>query len=334
VEPREITLPDGSALTVRAIEGSDREALLTGFERLSPESRYRRFFTPMPTLSNRDLDYLVNVDHHDHEAIVALDEPGGHIIGVARFVRTGPTEAEPAIVVADDWQGRGLGRRLMTTLSERAQQEGVARFRAPVLAENDAALRLLASLGEHSQRREGNEVEIAIDLVPEPAAPPVLLRLLRAAAEGGVSPAVTLLDRLGLRSRYGPPDRAALANTIVVGVEPRNPGGPALRTAASLAPILGSNVAIVGSRRRVLDDGDDARRALEDAARELRERGVEVDVHLLTADAASAMVQVAAEQRARLVIVGARDPDAPRILPGDVSAAVARQAPCDVLIAR
>lgn len=329
-----VTLPDGSAVTLRPIAASDREALRAGFDRLSPESRYRRFFTPMPTLSNRDLDYLVNVDHRNHEALVALDQSDGQIVGVARFVRTGPEEAEPAIVVADDWQGRGLGRQLMTTLSDRAREEGVTRFRAPVLAENDAARRLLASLGEHSERQEGNEVELAIDLGPAPTAAPVLLRLLRAAAEGGLSPAVTLLDRLGLRSRYGPPDRGALANTIVVGVEPRNPAGPALRTAAGLAPLLGSTVSIVGSRRKLLDDEDEAERALEGAARQLRERGVEVDVHLLTSDAASALVQVAAERRARLVIVGARDTDAPRILPGDVSGAVARQAPCDVLIAR
>jgi len=329
-----VTLADGTVFTVRPIEAADREALRAGFERLSPESRYRRFFTPMPSLSDRDLDYLVNVDHHDHEALVVLDEPDGDIVAVARFVRTGPAEAEPAIVVADDLQGNGLGRRLMLALIERAQEESVDRFRAPVLADNEAALRLLGSLGEHWERPDGSEVEIAIDLAPAAAERPLLMRLLRAAAEGGVAPAVTLLDRLGLRARYGPPDRSRLENAIVVAVEPRDPSGAALRCAADLAPALGSPVHVVGARRPVLDDEEAAQQALQDAARALRERGVEVDVHLRTTDASTALVHVAAERNARLVIVGARQADAPRILPGDVPGAVARQAPCDVLIAR
>ena len=319
---------------MRPIDASDREALRTGFERLSAESRYRRFFTPMPSLSDRDLDYLTKVDHRDHEALIALDVPDGHIVGVARFVRTGPEEAEPAIVVADDWQGRGLGRGLMGALADRAMEEGVQRFRAPVLAENEAALRLLGSLGEYWQRPDGSEVEIAVDLTPGPAGRRTLMRLLRTAAEGGLSPAVTLLDRLGLRARYGPPDRSALTNTIVVGVEPRRPSGAALRCAAGLAPVLGSSVQVVTARRPLLDSEEEAQEALDAAADTLRERGVEVDVHVRTVDPATALVHVAAERNARLVIVGAPDPDAPRLLPGDVPGAVARQAPCDVLIAR
>jgi nucleotide-binding universal stress UspA family protein len=93
-------------------------------------------------------------------------------------------------------------------------------------------------------------------------------------------------------------------------------------------------VQLVGARRRLLDGEEEANEALELAAGRLRERGVEVDVHVRAADAVSALVHVAAERRARLVIVGASDPDAPRLLPGDVPGAVARQAPCDVLIVR
>ena len=329
-----ITLPDGAQAKVRPIEASDRGALRAGFERLSEESRYRRFFTPMPSLSEKDLDYLTNVDHHDHEALVALDDPDGQIIGVARFVRTAPGEAEPAIVVADDWQGRGLGRQLMTALADRAQEEGVRRFRAPVLAENQAAMRVLASLGEHWERRDGSEVEVAVDLTPTRAGRPALMRLLRTAAEGGLSPVVTLLDRLGLRARYGPPDRSALANTIVVGVEPGGPGGAALRCAADLAPVLGSTVQIVAARRKLLDSEGEANEALRAAGDRLRERGVEFDLHVRATDPATALVHVAAERRARLVIVDAKPQDAPGILSGDIPAAVARQAPCDVLIAR
>ena len=116
----------------------------------------------MPKLSEHDLTYLTEVDHHDHEALVALDEGTGDIIGVARFVRTGPLEAEPAIVVGDDWQGRGLGTQLMDRLADRAREEGIARFRAPVLSDNEAVLSVLGGLGEHWIRREGNMIEVEI----------------------------------------------------------------------------------------------------------------------------------------------------------------------------
>src|SRR4051794_17974634 len=100
-------LPDGAKVLVRAIDPDDRDLLAAAFERLSPESRYRRFFSPLQRLSSRQLDHLTRVDHVDHEALLAIDEDAGDLVGVARYVRTGPGEAEPAMVVADDWQGRG-----------------------------------------------------------------------------------------------------------------------------------------------------------------------------------------------------------------------------------
>jgi RimJ/RimL family protein N-acetyltransferase len=115
--------------------------------RLSPESRYRRFFVAIAELSDQDLDYLTEVDHRDHEALAAIDEATGAIVGVARFVRTSADEAEPAIVVADDWQRRGVATRLLDALVERAREESIARFRAPVLAQNPAAVRVLSRLG-------------------------------------------------------------------------------------------------------------------------------------------------------------------------------------------
>jgi nucleotide-binding universal stress UspA family protein/GNAT superfamily N-acetyltransferase len=334
VEHIPVTLPDGTAVTIRPIEATDRDALNAGFERLSPESRYRRFFSPMPRLSSHDLDYLTQVDHHDHEALVAVTDAGG-IVGVARFVRTGPEEAEPAIVIADDLQGQGLGTTLIQTLADRAREEGIARFRAPVLAENDAAIALLGSLGRHWTRQGGTQVEVEIDLTPVPEERRSLLELMRSAATGSVSPAVTLLDRLGIRARYGPPDRARQENTIVVGVTPDAASGPAVPCAAELARAFGSSVQLVSARRAWIEGDEKAEEALANAERVVRERGVEsVDTHVRTSDAVTAIVSVAAERHARLVVVGAQEPDAPRLLPGDVPGAVARQAPCDVLIAR
>src|SRR4051794_12707145 len=149
---------------VRPIEPDDRVLLQQAFERLSPEARYRRFFSPISKLSERQLDYLTQVDHADHEALVAIDEPSGQLVGVARYVRTGPGEAEPAMVVADDWQGRGVATTLLDRLVDRALDQGIATFKAPVLAGNKSAVRVLSRLGDTALDRRGTEVELTIAL--------------------------------------------------------------------------------------------------------------------------------------------------------------------------
>ena len=83
---------------------------------------------------------------------------------MARYVRMGPDEAEPAIVIIDDWQRRGVGTRLIDALAERAQAEGIHRFEAPVLAYNEDAITLFARLGETRRAHQGREVELSVDL--------------------------------------------------------------------------------------------------------------------------------------------------------------------------
>jgi RimJ/RimL family protein N-acetyltransferase len=153
---------------VRPIDAGDKGALATAFERLSEQSRYQRFLTSIAELSDSQLRYLTEVDHHDHEALVA-SEPGGAAVGVARFVRLDdPTRAEAAVTVVDDWQGRGLGTILTQLLAERAREEGVERFVALLLAGNDQMHDVLSSLGpSHVISREAGTVEIEVDLPPE-----------------------------------------------------------------------------------------------------------------------------------------------------------------------
>jgi hypothetical protein len=82
-----IALRDGSHVRIRQGRPSDRELLLRGFRRLSPESRYRRFLTAMPRLPEATVRQLTDLDHHDREAMLALDEQGTEALGVARYVR-------------------------------------------------------------------------------------------------------------------------------------------------------------------------------------------------------------------------------------------------------
>lgn len=153
---------------MRPIEPSDKDALRDAFERLSLRSRYERFFSPMDHLSPTMLRYLTEVDHHDHEALVACDPESDQLIGVARYVREeDPTKAEAAITVADDWHGRGLGTALLSELAERARQEGVEKFTAFVLAKNDDMIDMLFRLGPAKVvDRQSGVVQIEAELPP------------------------------------------------------------------------------------------------------------------------------------------------------------------------
>ncbi len=164
-----VTMGGGEQILIRPIEPGDQAALASGMERLSLESRYRRFFVPMSKLGERDLAYLTEVDHHGHEALVAIDERTGVGIGVARYVRTDDGVAEPALVVIDEWQGRGVGTALLSALVERALAERIVRFEAPVLATNAPAIRVLERIGETARSQDGTKVTLSIEL---PNGPP------------------------------------------------------------------------------------------------------------------------------------------------------------------
>jgi nucleotide-binding universal stress UspA family protein/RimJ/RimL family protein N-acetyltransferase len=332
--PVSVALRDGARIVVRPIEPEDRDELAAGFERLSPESRYRRFFGPMRELRQRDLGYLTQVDHRDHEALIGLDDATGQGVAVARFVRTAPDEAEPAVVVADDWQRRGVGSSVLELLAARAREEGIGRFRAPVLATNADAIALLRRLGDVKTTRMGREVELEIQLAPHDEGRRDLRVILREVAAGTLTPARTLLQRL-LPRRSGPPDRAALRNTIVVGTDGSELAGAAVRGAAELAPALGASGQLVAVHWPVFGDREAMDAVLRGAECELRERGVDVTSHVRRGDPAASLMDVAEEERARLIMLGARgETSAAQLLLGSVSETVAAHAPCDVMIVR
>src|ERR1700760_4799933 len=106
-----LVLADGRRLTIRPIERQDRDRLRRLFMRLSPESRYRRYLSPKPALSQRELDHLLNIDHVHHEALAAVDETNGSFVAAARYVQLPdqPDTADVAIEVADDLHRQGIG---------------------------------------------------------------------------------------------------------------------------------------------------------------------------------------------------------------------------------
>ena len=125
-------------MLVRAICPDDAPGLAEAYEQLSETSRYRRFFAAKPHLSEQSLAYFTNVDHHDHEALIAVAPGSGQLVGVTRFIRDPrqPDQAEVAVTVIDSWQRRGLGTVLLRELAQRAAEEGIRHFTAEILADN------------------------------------------------------------------------------------------------------------------------------------------------------------------------------------------------------
>lgn len=337
-----VRLRDGSQVEIRPIGPDDRGRLSRAFAGLSDRSRYLRFQAPMADLSDRQLSYLTEVDHHDHEALVALDD-AGDVIGVARFVRVDPEAAEFAIVVADQRQGQGLGSELLDRLVDRAREEDVRRFNAVVLAENADAIRLIERLGDAAAHRSaGPQVEFEVDL-PERGRPnDRMLELLRAAAGGAVVPGVSmwrLVADFAYRGRRPAP--AQPANAIVVEIDPADSdhAAAATRVARGLAAARGAHLHLVGSYRPLLSDRDAAAQTLNRTAAALREDGLAVSVHLRRDEAADALIDVAQENAAALIVLG---PESPGESPGglmpwrrySLTDRVCARAPCDVLVAR
>lgn len=180
------TLRDGSRVVVRPIEPGDKGALLEGFARLSDESRYRRFLSATPRLTESQLRYLTEVDHDRHEALVAFDEATREPVGVARYVRCeeGSPDAEPAVTVVDHWHGRGLGTVLLEELTKRARNAGVERFIATVLPENKPVIALAEHLDPGAKESlEGGVLRIETELPARGIAPRLRAALRDAAAE-------------------------------------------------------------------------------------------------------------------------------------------------------
>jgi EmrB/QacA subfamily drug resistance transporter len=161
-----VVLRDGSAVLIRQVQRADAPLLADGFGRLSDASRQLRFLGKKKELSPAELRYFTEVDHHDHEALGALDHADGRGVGVARYVRDAedPQVADIAVTIVDDWQGRGLGTELLARLSEQACSEGICRFTALVSADNIAMARLLQNMGAELVRYGPGHVDYEITL--------------------------------------------------------------------------------------------------------------------------------------------------------------------------
>src|SRR3982751_1611455 len=133
-------------VTTRPVRPEDRTLFCRLWERLSPETVYRRFHAPVRALPDESVRWLVTVDHDLREAVVAV--VGGEVVGIARYDRPpgDPSTAEVAVVVEDAWQGVGLGRQLITEVTDLAARRGVRRLTATVQPDNAPVLGLVRRL--------------------------------------------------------------------------------------------------------------------------------------------------------------------------------------------
>ena len=141
--------------------------------RLTPESRYRRYLSPKPVLTERELDHLLDVDHVHHEALAAVDEANGSFVAAARYVQLPdqPDVADVAIEVADDLHRQGIGTALAIRTLERARANGFTRLSAITLHDNRPARALLRRLDFRPRSSHGHEAEFELELTPDLATP-------------------------------------------------------------------------------------------------------------------------------------------------------------------
>jgi ribosomal protein S18 acetylase RimI-like enzyme len=147
----ESRLNDGTRVSLRCITPADEERLRAGIANLSAESRYLRFFSPAPTLPDAVVQRLVDVDGHDHIGwgAICTDCDDWPAIGAVHAVRhpDGGAVGEYSIAVLDRFQGKGLARMMTAALLIQCLAEDLLTLDVHMLSENDAARRLVKSLG-------------------------------------------------------------------------------------------------------------------------------------------------------------------------------------------
>jgi nucleotide-binding universal stress UspA family protein/GNAT superfamily N-acetyltransferase len=332
---RTVRLRDGARVRLRAIAREDKPLVAGVFDGLSEESRYRRFFTFGSELTPDMLAYLTEVDHINHEATIAIEPTTGRALGVARYIRLrdDPEAAEVAFAVVDEWQGRGLGRALLTHLTRRARQEGVRRFVALIKVGNEEAVGLLKGFNEIERRREGSEMELVIELPGKRGIGAQLAALLRAAAAGAVSGSQSAAERASpaASARSARPWRSI--TTIVVGSDGSSSASIAVEAATDLAAAFGATLHVV-SAYPASDDHAEAERVLAAAEAKIREHGLNPVCHARNGKPAATLTEVANEYDADVIVVGSKDMSGVARIGGSVPNSVSHHAQCSVLIVR
>ncbi len=291
-----VVLGSGDTAFIRPLTPADKPALADFHRRQSPESIYRRYFSPKPELSEKELEHFTAVDMVDRAALVV--ESHDELIAWASYERwPGRDEAEAAFMVSDAHQGQGIATLLLEHLAAIARSNGIERFTAEVLGDNRAMLAVFAKAGWPLQRRFDSGV---VDLDWELADTEEFLDSVERREQRADSRAVAriLIPRavavIGASERAGSVGDAVWRNVVdgvdapVYAVNPRHDtvhGHPCHRSIADLPDEV--SLAIVAVPARSLDETIDAciAKRMRGAVIVTSVDGTDVDVPALVARA-------------------------------------------------
>jgi len=173
--PETVLLEDGMQAIIRPIRPEDAYYLQAGFLRLSEQSIYFRFLTHKKELTDEEALEFARVDYTTRMAFVATCEEGGEqvVVGVARYVQLpeAPEIAEAAVIVGDDYQGRGIGWHLMNHLVAYARLQGLRYLRGVINVENSLMVNYIQRSGyAFEQHFKDGAWEITVAVGGKPAA--------------------------------------------------------------------------------------------------------------------------------------------------------------------
>jgi RimJ/RimL family protein N-acetyltransferase len=154
-------------VTIRALRSEDRERVARAVQQLGRQSIYFRLFSYRDELTETGLDRIMTFDADRDAALLVTTTVAGEeiVIGSGRYVRSDPTTAELAFLVAEDYYGRGIASRLLRHLAIVARDRGITTFEAEVLAENKAMYAVFARTGWSIQwRRDGGSLHVTLAL--------------------------------------------------------------------------------------------------------------------------------------------------------------------------
>ena len=161
---KDLLLRDGASVRIRPMRPDDGERERRFFDGLSERSRFQRFMHAITELSPKMLERFTHPDYDRELALVALH--GDEFVAVGRYAPSPEKDsAEFALVVADEWQRKGLGRALLEMLREQARKAGYKALYGTVLDDNHEMLALTRRLGFSPRGRDGPSVIMVSPLI-------------------------------------------------------------------------------------------------------------------------------------------------------------------------
>ncbi|GAB6938820.1 GNAT family N-acetyltransferase [Isoptericola variabilis] len=314
----DVVLRDGTTMHVRPLRPDDAAAIQRFQEAQSERSAYFRFFAPVRRLTDRELNRLTHLDQRDRVALVAVrpgvddaGNPRDDVLGVARYDKVAPAEAEVAFNIADAMQGKGLGSVLLEHVAAAARERGVRRFTADVLPQNSSMLAVFRDAGYAvSQHLDDGVVTVAFDLDPTERSREVMAdREHRAEArsmQALLSARRVLLVGPGPAGPGGATPEHHLAQRVVDAAA-ADPGDTLLTVLGAPGPVPDApGLAVAGSWDDALEGGDEV--GPDDAHEEGHDGEQGVDLALLSVpppDAVDAVRRLAGRGVRGVVVLAA-----------------------------